>query len=201
MGASSRFAAIIPAAGRSGRMGKPKLLLPWREQTILDAVLAAWNASHVDRILVVAGELAGRYAPIVTRYGAELVVPKPPPAEMIESVQAGLRAVGFEEGPADTAWLVAPADQPCLSPELINRLLEHHDPNSPAVLLPTDGSSRGHPVLFPAEAASAALRLESGRTLRDVVARFAVREVAWADSRAWADVDTPADYRRLLGGD
>jgi CTP:molybdopterin cytidylyltransferase MocA len=32
--------AIIPAAGRSVRMGQPKLLLPWGQTTLLEHVLA-----------------------------------------------------------------------------------------------------------------------------------------------------------------
>ena len=48
-----RTFAIIPAAGRSQRMGQPKLLLPWRNSTIIEHVLAAWRASQVSHMLMV----------------------------------------------------------------------------------------------------------------------------------------------------
>ena len=45
--------AIIPAAGESRRMGEPKLMLPWGQGTIIDAVLQAWSASRVDQLVVI----------------------------------------------------------------------------------------------------------------------------------------------------
>ena len=43
---STRSFAVVPAAGRSRRMGRPKLLLPWGESTIIQQVLGAWRASQ-----------------------------------------------------------------------------------------------------------------------------------------------------------
>ncbi|HMP05911.1 MAG TPA: NTP transferase domain-containing protein, partial [Lacipirellulaceae bacterium] len=49
----SRSFAIVPAAGRSVRMGAPKLLLPVAGRPLIDHVLAAWSASRSTRIVVV----------------------------------------------------------------------------------------------------------------------------------------------------
>ena len=48
-----RFFGVIPAAGRSVRMGEPKLLLPWRDGTLIEHVLAQWLASRVACLTVV----------------------------------------------------------------------------------------------------------------------------------------------------
>jgi len=48
-----RAFAIVPAAGLSRRMGAPKLLLPWGSATVIEAVVARWRASPVERIVVV----------------------------------------------------------------------------------------------------------------------------------------------------
>ncbi|HEX6960549.1 MAG TPA: NTP transferase domain-containing protein, partial [Lacipirellula sp.] len=53
MGSARNF-AIVPAAGVSARMGAHKLLLPWGASTVIEQVLAAWRASRVGRIVVVA---------------------------------------------------------------------------------------------------------------------------------------------------
>ena len=79
-----RFFGVIPAAGRSVRMGEPKLLLPWRDGTLIEHVLAQWLASRVACVTVVVHpddqELAavcrarrnGRYARCpATRYEIE----------------------------------------------------------------------------------------------------------------------------------
>jgi molybdenum cofactor cytidylyltransferase len=48
-----RTIGLIPAAGKSRRMGQPKLLLPLRGTTVLEQVLAAVRSAGVDEILVV----------------------------------------------------------------------------------------------------------------------------------------------------
>ena len=48
-----RCYAIVPAAGRSRRMGTPKLLLPFRDSVLMDCVLDAWLASRIDAVIVV----------------------------------------------------------------------------------------------------------------------------------------------------
>ncbi len=190
--------AIIPAAGTSRRMGRPKLLLPWRDgQTVLDAVLVAWQASCVKRVVVVAGELAPQYAAIAKRHGAELLAPDPPPAEMIDSIRRGLEVVEWKGPPRDAVWLVAPADQPRLSTKLVDQLLREHDAAAPSVLMPTDGETRGHPILLPWSARAAALDDPSVQTLRDVVRRFPQRKIDWSDGTSWLDIDTPQDYQRI----
>ena len=43
-----RFFGLIPAAGRSRRMGQHKLMLPWHDARIIDRVLQAWTSSRVS---------------------------------------------------------------------------------------------------------------------------------------------------------
>ena len=47
--------AMILAAGESERMGQPKLLLPFREKTIIETVVETVVSSKVDNTLVVLG--------------------------------------------------------------------------------------------------------------------------------------------------
>ena len=48
-----RSFAVIPAAGRSQRMGQPKLLLPWGRTTVIEHVLGVWRASRVTHTVIV----------------------------------------------------------------------------------------------------------------------------------------------------
>jgi molybdenum cofactor cytidylyltransferase len=54
----SSVTAVVLAAGASERMGEPKLLLPYLDATVLDATIAAVEASAVDRVIVVTGARA-----------------------------------------------------------------------------------------------------------------------------------------------
>ena len=50
--------AVVLAAGASQRMGEAKLLLPFRGSTVLNATIAAVEASRVNRVIVVTGARA-----------------------------------------------------------------------------------------------------------------------------------------------
>ena len=65
----SLVAGIVLAAGSSRRMGRGKLLLPWRGRPVLEHVLRAARASGVGpRILVLGHESAAIRAGLDTLY-------------------------------------------------------------------------------------------------------------------------------------
>ncbi|MES1213793.1 MAG: nucleotidyltransferase family protein [Singulisphaera sp.] len=193
-----RFFAVIPAAGRSTRMGQPKLLLPWRGQTVIEHVLQAWRASQVSNIIVVVHSTDVALAEASRRAGATVVAPDVPPPEMKASVQAALAWLRENESPSSTdAWLVAPADLPRLSPELIDAVIAAHLPELPRIIVPACAGRRGHPVLFPWDLSKEVDRLAPDEGLNALGQRQAVFEIPWDDADAQADLDSPADYDRL----
>ena len=116
--------AVIPAAGKSLRMGQPKLALPLGERTILEWVIASLRDAGVEYILVVVGPHVPQLVPLAMNAGAHVL---PLPAEtpdMRATVEAGLRWLEerFRPGPED-GWLLAPADHPTLDPLIIRMLL------------------------------------------------------------------------------
>ena len=51
----TRTFGLIPAAGKSRRMGRPKLTLPLAARTVLEAVLDTVRQGGVETVLVVVG--------------------------------------------------------------------------------------------------------------------------------------------------
>lgn len=196
---SFRSFAIVPAAGRSVRMGRPKLLLPWGEWTVIEQVLAAWLGSRVTRTLVVVRADDVRLAEVCRNCGAAVVTADPPPPDMKASVRCALEHIAGHWQPAPhDAWLVAPADLPRLATATIDRVLAAYDSTQPEIVAPRIAGLRGHPVLFPWSLAAEVARLPSDVGIDELLRRYPVRDVpvdASADSAA--DLDTPEDYRRL----
>jgi molybdenum cofactor cytidylyltransferase len=195
-----RFFAIIPAAGRSTRMGAPKLLLPVGNERLIERTLAAWKSGGVDWIVVVVRPDDAPLATLCRSCGAEVVIPLIPPPEMKASVQHGLQHIttAFNPGEED-AWLLAPADMPGLSPLIIQALRSAHDPRNPAILVPTIGGRRGHPVLFPWPLVHCVRSLGSDEGINALCQSQSCREVPCdscepAGPAAFADLDTPQDY-------
>jgi molybdenum cofactor cytidylyltransferase len=194
---SARFFAILPAAGRSVRMGQPKLLLPWGQATLIEHVLGQWLASRASRVVIVVHPEDTQLAELCRGAGAETVVPDTPPDEMKVSAAHGLAAIRARYNPAACdAWLLAPADMPRLSAALIDACISCHDATSLRIVVPTHGGRRGHPVLFPWPLADEVPKLSEHEGLNALLKRHPPLEMHWPDDSALADVDSPEDYRR-----
>ena len=85
------ISAIVLAAGKSERMGRPKALLPFGQRTFLENILAAIDASSVKDVVVVLGHHREAIESLVR---IENSVFNPDYEKgMITSLQAGIRAL------------------------------------------------------------------------------------------------------------
>ncbi len=202
--APPRYFAIVPAAGNSVRMGRPKLLLPLQGQPLIARTIAAWRQSRVDRVLIVVRPDDRLLADVARQADAEVILPSVPPPDMKASIQAALRHLMQQGAPAEhDAFLVAPADLPGLSMLIINRLIECYESTNVAqILVPELHGKRGHPVLFPGPLVGEVFALANDEGLNALVERHLPRRIPCddlvpADEDPFADVDTPADLARL----
>jgi molybdenum cofactor cytidylyltransferase len=198
-----RTFGLIPAAGLSTRMGRPKLLLPLAGRTVLDRVVSAVRAAGVaDVLVVVAPDAAGLHA-VAEGAGAHVLrLPEPTP-DMRGTCQAGLDWLEARLAPRpDDGWLLLPADHPTVRPDVVRALLgaAAADPRA-AIVVPTHAGRRGHPVWlrWPLAAAARALPPDQGlnRLIRSKLDE--TREIDWPMPDVLRDLDTPEDYQRLVG--
>ena len=193
-----RSFAIIPAAGHSRRMARDKLLLPWRDSTIIESTLAAWRSSDVDEVIVVTRSDRQDVIGVCRQAGVSVVTPEAAPPEMKDSVRAGLHFVKATHAPtAHDAWLLAPADMPELNADVINDLLCEQQSHRLSILVPVQAGKRGHPVLFPWPVAEQVDTLTNDEGINVLLQRNPVCEIACDDLAIHLDLDTPEDYERL----
>lgn len=197
---SARAFAVVPAAGRSVRMGTAKLLLPWGDdgRTLIEHVLSLWRSSGVTQTVVTTHPDDVHLAEICRVAGAKVVVPTLPPPDMKASVAAALEHLRTDYHPThDEVWLVAPADLPHLSAAVIQQLLEHSRARRDVILRPAHNGKAGHPTLFPWSAAAEMHRIPADRGLDWLCETLRCELVEVGPACLAADVDTPDDYRRL----
>jgi len=187
-------AGLILAAGESRRMGSPKALLRYREETFLDR-LAGLFAARCSPVIVVLGAEAERIRAGV-RPAANFVVNPVWARGQTTSMQCGLRAVP----PGADGVLFTLVDHPAVEPATIDALLA----GPPATLLrvPRYHGRRGHPIWFSREIVSEFLALPEDGAARDVVRGHAADTefVDVEDPGIVADIDDPEAYRGLTGG-
>jgi molybdenum cofactor cytidylyltransferase len=188
-----KIAGLILAAGESRRMGSPKALLRYENESFLDTLIGLLRP-RCEPVIVVLGGHAEQIRGAATR-PATFVVNPDYPLGMTTSLQCGLRAI-----PADAEGvLFTLVDHPAASPATLDRLLTPAAPH--LVRVPRYRAKRGHPIWFSRELIPEFLALPTNGPARDVVARHVDRTeyLDLDDPGIVADIDNPDDYRALLG--
>ncbi len=201
-------AAIVPAAGLSVRMGRPKLLLPIGGRPLIARVVAALIEGGAGPVVVVAppadpaAPWADEIAALADGAGALVVRPDSAPPDMRASVERGLDALAGRSGAPPPTVLIAPADSPGITPELVARVIAASAERPDALIVPAHRGRRGHPLALPWTIATAIRLLSPGLGINALVAGLADRlvEVDAHDPSALADLDTPDDYAAWSDG-
>lgn len=192
--------AIVPAAGLGKRMGGQKLLLPWGQDTVIGATLSAWLASRVDRVVLITRTDCDQIIKTGRSLGANVVEVSDCPPDMKASVSIGLRYLDEKVHPGDgDAWLLAPADLPWLSVNVINRLVaEHATCDFHRILVPVHAGRRGHPVLFPWNVVARVNELGPDEGINALLDAEPTEEIGPCDETILGDLDTTPDYRAAI---
>jgi molybdenum cofactor cytidylyltransferase len=200
--AASRIFGLIPAAGKSVRMGTAKLALPLGERTILEYVVQALRQADIAEVLVVLGPHVAELARPAIASGAQALVLQRETAHMRETIEQGLTWLAQHHQPAPHDWLLlVPADHPTLEAQVIRRLAAARaDHTGAMIFVPTYAGRRGHPLLVAWSHVPAIRALPPDEGLNAYVRRqaAATREVPIDTPEVLRDLDTPEDYQRLL---
>ncbi|MFL6201609.1 MAG: NTP transferase domain-containing protein [Thermoanaerobaculia bacterium] len=185
--------AILPAAGASRRMGRPKLLLPFRDGTILGSLIQALRAGGVSEIVLVVAPGEEALRAWASEAGVRVAVNPEPERGMLSTILAGIDAAGDRE-----PLVVCPADLPALLPSTVRAVLAEPFP----LVVPSYRGKRGHPLVISPELIPEIRTLSLNIGLRELLDRHPerLRIVEVDDPGAVRDVDTPEEYQALVEG-
>jgi molybdenum cofactor cytidylyltransferase len=199
--AGSPFAVIILGAGASSRMGRPKLLLPWCDTTVIGQLLHQWRKLGARQIAVVLRPQDAALAAELDRLEfsrANRIENPQPERGMFSSILCAADWSGWMD--EIKFWAIVLGDQPHLRPETLQKLLEFYAANAESVCQPEfDGHGR-HPVLLP-RTAFIELKKSRSETLKDFLKQISIPSVqCFINEPGLAlDLDTPEDYKRVQG--
>jgi molybdenum cofactor cytidylyltransferase len=146
------FGVLILAAGKSQRMGRPKLLLPWRNTTVLGHLLAQWQILGAAQVALV-------HAPDNDALQIELNRLNFPPANRILNPAPEQGMFSSIQSAAQWQHWISPlshvvltlGDQPHLSLATLRALVDHAAANRLKISQPLRNGRRRHPVILPIE--------------------------------------------------
>ena len=212
----SRAWGIIPAAGLSRRMGRPKQTMRFGDFTIVGAVARTLLEAGLDGIVVVTRSqlLDGLGLPEDAR--VTTAINDAANTEMIDSVRIGL--AGLAEGhlhrrTADEntneiadlhqsalsadGVLVVPADMPKLTARSCRKCVAAFKDGPQRIVIATYRGKRGHPIVFPLGLRSSVDKLAQGLRELARVHPDRVHLVEVSDAGVTQDIDTFDEYKRL----
>ena len=189
--------AIILAAGESKRMGRPKALLRYQDDTFLGHIVSVLKSSAVDGITVVLGADAERIQASVDLSGVRIVVNHNYVQGQLSSLITALHVLP----PETEAALLCLVDRPFLTNETVNRMIAAFQETRSPVIVPIHDNKRGHPVLFARRLFPDLRNAPPDQGARYVLHanRDEVLELPVADPGILINIDTQAEYNRHFG--
>lgn len=190
-------AGLILAAGKSSRMGSPKMDLPWGNTSILGAVISAMSGGGLPSVNIVInpsrkpaipGNLPDLRINWIENHEAEV-------EDMLVSIQTGLRAM------PDTIHyaMICPGDQPTIAASTVKLLLEVVTRHTPVLIFPSYHMRRGHPWMVHRSLWQEILQLNKSDNVRTILHTHE-NEIFYVniDSDPPPDIDTPEEYQQLI---
>ena len=190
--------AVILAAGASNRLGTPKQLLQFRGQSLLRHVAETALASACRSVVVVLGAHAEKLRPQLVDLQAQVVTNDDWQEGMSSSVRAGLESLTASAESEICAAVLMLCDQPLISAQVINRLVEAHRATAAApVVASRYGGGFGVPALFGRRLFPELMKLKGAAGAKQVIKAHAHETRGLFVPEGIVDIDTRTDYERL----
>lgn len=195
---------IVLASGLSKRMGRQKLLLPWRGRPLLEHVLLAAVNTPLKKVLAVVPAEDEERQRAAARFPCQLVYNPYPAKGMGYSLALAIRALP----PAAEAAVICLADQPELAGsdiEAVCRIFDRHrsslgqEETKTIIQTKYRGGRMGHPILFSRCYFDQLTSLTGDHGGRFLLKKNASHLALHQSENPYPeDIDTADDYRRFL---
>lgn len=195
--------AVVPAAGQSRRMGRPKQLLPVGRSTMVAAVVKTLLEAGVAGVVVVTRTDLLDALDLPADPRVQTTLNDDPDTEMLDSVRIGVEHLQnppvegpAKPGPAD-GLLVLPVDMPAVFVDSCRACIRAFTAEPDRIIVAAHAGRRGHPIIFPIALVPDLENLPSG--LRSLLDRdlARVKDIPTQDPNVTHDINTMDDYNAL----
>jgi molybdenum cofactor cytidylyltransferase len=193
-----RITGIILAAGMSSRMGTAnKLLLKYKNHTIIEEVFHNISSSKIDDILIITGFEHDRIYRLFENklsHKIKIIQNMNYKKGRSESIKCAIRDIFHK---TDAALFMV-ADKPGVNHNLINRALIRFKKDIPPILYVKTPNGRGHPIIFSKTLFDEFLKFEGDQIGNDLVNKYAGSLSELDDKNLQIDINNEKDYNLIL---
>ncbi len=201
--ANNLLFSIILAAGQSKRMGKQKLILPWKDSTVIETVVSAFQQAGVNQIIVVSGAAHDELQHLFRNNNTVRVIQNKrfETTEMFTSLKIGLLYLESSDMKIHP-FFIGLGDQPQIHPSLVADLITAWNKKQPKILIPSYQMRRGHPWMLAPECIQEILSMRDDQTMRDYLQSQEkhIEYLVVDTPDILKDLDTPEDYQKEING-
>ena len=144
---AEKFGIILLAAGSSSRMGRPKQLLPYQGNSLLQRSIDVAMATKVQHIVLVLGANADTIQKHISVDGPLVVVNDKWQEGIASSIRLGITTISAIDK-AITGVLIMLCDQPLLTHHVLLKLLATHQATNKMIVASSYGDTVGTPAYF-----------------------------------------------------
>jgi len=191
-----KIAIIILAAGESKRMNGIKQLLPWKNTTLLGNTIEQAIQSKGNAVYVVLGANANQITPTIAHYNIQTIENKNWKNGLGNSIACGVHFVKENQGGYD-AILITLADQPLLTADYYNLLMDHYVQKEAKIIASETNNTPCVPAIFDAVYFEKLSQLNQDQGAKEILIT-AQNEVYRLPATAnLIDIDTQMEYEKV----
>ena len=196
MSSSENIGVVILAAGASTRLGEPKQLLEYHHKNLLQRTIDAAVNSAANTVVIVLGANADEVSGEIDRSGINVLINTEWEEGMASSVRNGLNELLFIS-PFTDAVILMVCDQPYVSSELVNDLIDKQKETGKSIVACNYGETFGPPALFHKTLFHELMHLEGDVGARKIIQHHSNEVATILFTKGNIDIDTKEDYDAL----
>jgi molybdenum cofactor cytidylyltransferase len=194
-GEIKKIGAIILAAGSSSRLGKPKQLLIFEGESLLEKAINAAQKSDAECFVVILGSNAAKIRSKIDFGSLNFLINKQWSSGMASSMQLGLNYL-IQKHQIEAVVLLL-SDQPYTNAEILNSIINMYYETGKGIIASTYQKTYGVPALFDKKYFGEMLALKSTEGAKKIILTH-MEDTGLMDFPLGAiDIDTVEDYEKL----
>lgn len=185
---------VILAAGEAKRFGRLKQLVPWGGKPLIRHIVEIALGSNLTELILVTGAGGDEVAKAVCDLPVKIVANPSWKNGLGSSIQTGMMALPLNSG----AVIFILADQPFLTPSILNTLIDRHSLELSPIVMPQVSGQRTNPVLFDRVTFTDLRALNGDAGGKTLFSSYNNILVPWDEESLTYEIDTQDDYHRLI---
>ncbi|RYE20272.1 MAG: nucleotidyltransferase family protein [Sphingobacteriaceae bacterium] len=196
----SDLAVVVLAAGSSSRLGKPKQLLHYQQETLIKRVVKTALQITAENVFVVTGFLHEELIDELKEQPVKFIQNKSWKEGMGSSIQTGISAIlKSEKADKINAVLFLLSDQPLINFDHLDKLIQQFylDKNS-TIAATAYAETQGVPAVFDRSLFPEIQQLSGSGGAGSLFKKYHQNLTTVLFEQAAIDIDTEADYLHLI---